>query len=411
MPVIVDCANLQPGMRLAEAIITRGRVMFAGGRELSADDIAILQRRFPKLTVRVGDPVLDDLIDFEDDSRDREVALAVQQRIGEAMAGVHEKFGGRAMLSGLNFAVVHQAVQEVIEFLQENPVSAMLLSHSVDEGAYLSEHAGNVFYASMLMGSLVREYIVRERRRLSVARELPHDHVVDITPLGLGAMFADIGMLPLKHLLDLAEPLTEEQRAAVLRHPIEGANALPDEFSPLARMIVRTHHENYNGTGYPAGLAREKLHIFTRIVRIADAFDAATTPQLYRDAKSPARVIWEMTVGPYRGFYDPYLMKMFARMIQPFPIGAKLKLACGRYGVVARYNHKNPFEPYVILAFDHYGHRLPDSELAGPFRLGERYEWRVVSFGDEDLSYIYSTRPQECSMPDEPGTVFEALYP
>jgi HD-GYP domain-containing protein (c-di-GMP phosphodiesterase class II) len=397
-------------MRLTESVMAGGRVMLAGGRELTPEDIATLKRRFPKLHVRVGDPVLDELVDFQDDSHDREVAYTVQQRVGEALAGVQEKFSPRTSLAAVNFSSVQMAVGEVLQYLKCNSVSALLLSRSVESDCYLAEHAGNVFYASMLLGAIIREYVAAERKRQSLVRDLRDDHVMDMTPLGLGAMFADIGMLPLKHLFALDDPLSDEDREAVIRHPLDGAAMLGEDFSPLGRMIVRTHHENCAGKGYPNAVTRDKLHIFTRIVRIADAFDAATTQHVYREAKSVARVIWEMTVGPYRRFYDPYVMKVFASLVQPFPIGARLRMADGRYGVVIRYNQKQPFEPYVVIAFDGQGHRLPEDQLAGPFRVNERYEWRITKFGDEDLDYLYDSHPSDEDAP-ELNTVFATMYP
>jgi hypothetical protein len=259
-------------MRLTESVMAGGRVMLAGGRELTPEDIATLKRRFPKLHVRVGDPVLDELVDFQDDSHDREVAYTVQQRVGEALAGVQEKFSPRTSLAAVNFSSVQMAVGEVLQYLKCNSVSALLLSRSVESDCYLAEHAGNVFYASMLLGAIIREYVAAERKRQSLVRDLRDDHVMDMTPLGLGAMFADIGMLPLKHLFALDDPLSDEDREAVIRHPLDGAAMLGEDFSPLGRMIVRTHHENCAGKGYPNAVTRDKLHIFTRIVRIADAF-------------------------------------------------------------------------------------------------------------------------------------------
>ena len=212
-------------------------------------------------------------------------------------------------------------------------------------------------------------------------------------------MFCDLGMYPLKHLIYQDGPLTREERQAIRAHPIAGAGMLPEDFSPLARTIVRTHHENYDGTGYPNQLPGSQLHIFARIVRIADAFDAATALHVYRQAKSPARTLWEMLVGLYRRYYDPVLMKVFVQLIQPFPIGARLRLVDGRLAVVVRYNRRNPFLPTVVVAFDEYGEHLPHQDVEGPVELDEQYELRIHSYAGEELGYIYDQ------------TFFQALSP
>ncbi len=328
------------------------------------------------------------------------------------MASVVERYTGRASLVDVGVQAVHACVLEVLEFLKANPVSAALLTRSLDAETYLAQHAGSVFYLSTLLGSVVREYVARERQRQSIAGSLQQNHVLDLVPLGLGAMFADVGMVPLKHLLTENRPLTPEERDAIRQHPIAGANMLASNFSPLAKMVVRTHHENYDGTGYPDGLERRKLHIFSRLVRIADAFDAATASNVFREAKSPVRVLWEMSQGPFRRFYDPALMKVFANLIQPFPIGAKLRMLDGRQAVVVRYNRTNSFEPFVLIAFDAEGKRLPDEQLTGPFQLNENHDLRVAAFGDEDLGYLYQSKAREAPPPpSEWETMLAASFP
>ncbi len=408
MPLFVRCADLQPGMRLAEAIIHGGRTMLPGGKVLTQADVDALARRFPELTSRVTDPILDDMFEFEDDSAERQVATRVQQQIAGAMSEVTERFTSRASLATVNFEAVQNSVAEVTKFLEDHPVSAALLSGCLDSKSYLADHAGNVFYLSMALGAAVREYVSEERQRQSSARALRRPYTMSLTSLGLGAMFIDLGMTPLEHLFHCDRPMTKEERQAVRDHPGVGADLLPESFPSVARMVVRTHHENMDGTGYPQRLHDHQLHIFTRIIRIADAYDAATAQHVYKQAKSPARVIWEMSRGPYRHYYDRQLVKVFARLIQPFPIGAKLRLLDGRYAVVVRYNRRNPFLPTVVIAFDSQGRPLPRKRIEGPIDLDERRDLRVRSFGQEHLGFVYDTAPPEDLVP--PRRAFHTLY-
>jgi hypothetical protein len=271
----------------------------------------------------------------------------------------------------------------------------------------------------MLLGAALRDYVAKERVRTSACTWLDPKISMDLVPLGMGAMLADIGMYPLRNLFEAGRLLSQEDRKAVLEHPTSGAEMLPDDIHPLVRLIVRTHHENFNGTGYPESRAGERIHVFSRIIRIADAYDAATASHAYKEAKSSARALWEMHKGPYNRFYDPVLMKVFVRLIQPFPIGARLRLRDGRYAVVVRYNRGDPFQPTVLVAFDVNGTRLPRERLEGPLTLGEeRPELRIASFGNEQLSFLYSSLP-DSSMEKEDLhlqskreiTLFESAYP
>ena len=93
MPLLVSCDDLQPGMRLAEAFLYRGRTMLPGGKTLSAEDVNILRRKYPEAMLKVGDPVLDSVVQFENDSREIEVAATVTQQITSAMAEVQQRLG------------------------------------------------------------------------------------------------------------------------------------------------------------------------------------------------------------------------------------------------------------------------------------------------------------------------------
>ena len=395
MPILVRTSDLQPGMRLYEALLSQGRMLLPGGHTITQVDVESLGRRFPNTSVRIGDPVLDEFAEFEDDSHAREVAHNVQAKIANSMSEVRAKFANRASLEGVNFGAIQNVVTNVLAYLRENPVSSALLSQTLSTGSYLSDHAGNVFYLSMLLGARVAEYIAQERNRQTKARSLKYEFAFDMTPLAIGAMLIDVGMLPLQHLYKQKERLTQEDHEAVRQHPVEGVRMLPEKLSAISRMIVRTHHENLDGTGYPDRLPGDKIHIFSRIVRIADAFDAATSQQVFKQAKSPARVLWEMSHGPYRRCYDPALLKVFSSLIQPFPIGGKLQLTDGRQAVVVRYNPGKPFFPMVIIAFDHEGRRLPETSLVGPLKLDEERRLRVESFNGEDISDIFDSITSE----------------
>jgi hypothetical protein len=412
MPLLVGCQDLQVGMRLAEAFLYRGRTMLPGGKVLSSDDVDILYRKYPDIVLKIGDPILDSLVAFDDDTRDRDVATTVTQQIQSTMTDVQKKFGQHTDLSGVDFNRIRNTVASVVEFLKSNPVSAALINRSVSGQGYLAEHAGNVFYLCMVLGAAVRDYVVRERQRQTAASNLTASVAMDLLPLGLGAMFLDVAMAPMEHVFAADYELTAEDRKAIFEHPSVGADMLPDSIPAATKMIVRWHHENFDGSGYPHKKPGASLHVFVRIARICDAFDAATSVKFYQKPKSPVRALWEMSAGPYKKYYDPVLMKVFLSIIQPFPIGAKVKLQDGRGAVVVRYNRKMPFAPTVVVAFDENGGRLAKEQLVGPINVGEGNDLRLHSYGSEDLSYLLDTvdeqveRSEGCAFKDLLETAF-----
>lgn len=388
MPVLVNSNELQAGMRLAEAFVHHGRTMVPGGKVLDSSLTESLQRRYPNQMFKVGDPILDSVVDFEDDSRERMAANKAATQISTAMADVHAKFQGRTSLGSVDFVGMQNVVADVMKFLGENASSAALLSRQLDSGSYLADHAGNVFYLSMVLGGAVRDYVVKERRRQTSAGQISASQALDLLPLGLGVMLMDVGMVPLAHLYKQEAPLTEEDRQVLREHPNVGADMIPDSMPATVKMLVRTHHENFSGSGYPTGVPGEKLHVFSRIARICDGFDAATAKQVYHGAKSPTRALWEMTVGPWAKAYDPVLMKVFTTLIQPFPIGAKLEMEDGRWAVVVRYTRGSPFKPHVVVAFDDKGERIPNERLGKVEVIGSHSALRIKSYGGEDLGYL-----------------------
>lgn len=400
-------------MKLAEAIVVDGRVMLRGGLTLRNEDISVLQRRFiAAQQVRVTDPVLDEVVKFEDDGHDRQIASDVHRKVTRSLSRAQERLRGKTALDNTEISAIQATVRDLIEDLRIGKASAAFVPACLEPHSYVGVHASNVFYLSVLLAHRALDYVVAERDRQTKVRNLRPNFAEDLVPLGLGALVMDVALVALLPLVRSERLLTEEEAAALRQHPRAGVRLLPDKMSALARMIVRTHHENCCGTGYPRGVPAEKLHVFTRIVRIADAFDAATARHVYRQAKSPARVLWEMSAGPHRACYDATLMKVFVGLIQPFPIGSRLRLSDGRHATVVQYNRQDVFDPAVVVAFNADGRPLSREQLEGPLHLRGRQDLRLASFEGEDLSFLYGD-PPPAETPNVAGfaTAWEAAYP
>jgi len=392
MPVNLHVDELKPGMRLAQAVFRDGQCLLTAGKALEAWEIDSLRRHQPGAVIRVGDPLLDDWVEFQDDSQDQEVAFTVSRQMGRIMGTVRNKLGNQTALKGPDIADLQKAVASAIQYIQENPVNAAMFARFADWTGYFQEHSANVFYLSLLVGNAIRQYVYRERERTSKAHHLSIRFGMNLNPLAMGCLLHDIGMVPLE--------------------------SLPKDFNAVAKMIVRTHHENCAGTGYPQAIPAESLHIFSRVVRAADAFDAGTSTRVYKEAKSAVRVLWEMSRGPCRDLYDPVIVKILMSLIQPFPIGAKVRLNCGRYAVVVRHNRRQPFHPTVIIAYDDQERKLKKSQLKKPVNLAKNEDIRLIAFGEEDLSYLYESTDNdevwgitEEDEKDLPACVYSLCYP
>jgi putative nucleotidyltransferase with HDIG domain len=127
-----------------------------------------------------------------------------------------------------------------------------------------------------------------------------------------GACLHDIGKVAVPEAL-LRKPaaLTAEERAIVRTHPEVGAAILADiDTWEDVRLIVRHHHEHFNGAGYPDGLRGNQIPLGARIVSIVDAFDVMRTGRPYQPARSPEWILDELRRESGRQF-DPELVATF----------------------------------------------------------------------------------------------------
>jgi len=386
VPIIVPVNQLEKGMTLASNIVNKYSVLLPHGHALSESDISSLRRRFPDKLVQVIDPLLDELVAFDDDSGDQKVSLEVRRNVAVVSSRVSQAVRSNATLTSDNIAGMQKTIEEMMRHMQDNPVTMAIIEQSGDWSSYLQEHSSNVFYLSMVIGNTIRNHIKRERERLSAAKTI--SDAMNLTPMAVAAIIHDIGMVPIEQLYRKEEALTEEEVGLVKAHPTAGAKMLPVDIEPMVRLVVRCHHENQNGSGYPEGMSGDKITIFARIMRVADAYSAAISKTTFKKGKSSVLALYEMLYGQYKRFYDPVVLKVFARIMQPFPIGAKLRLECGRIAVVTKHNLKNPFKPQILIAFDEKGEHLPEGKFEGPFFLDERNDIKIVSFENEDISYI-----------------------
>lgn len=135
--------------------------------------------------------------------------------------------------------------------------------------------------------------------------------------LRIGAYLHDVGNRSLPaDLLDKPGPLTAEEFDIVRNHTIAGDTLIRQlEFPEDIRPMVRSHHEHWDGTGYPDGLDGEAIPLSARIICIADVYDALTSARSYRQAFSneEALRIMETEAGK---IFDPHLFGLFARLLR-----------------------------------------------------------------------------------------------
>jgi HD-GYP domain-containing protein (c-di-GMP phosphodiesterase class II) len=134
--------------------------------------------------------------------------------------------------------------------------------------------------------------------------------------LGTGLFLQDIGNLALPPgLVHKEGPFEADEWALMMQHPLLGLAFLHDDtISPAAKSVVRSHHERWDGSGYPSGLTGNEISLFARIAAVADVFDAVTSQRHHAPAMDPRHAVELIRAGSGSHF-DPVVVEAFLEAI------------------------------------------------------------------------------------------------
>lgn len=198
---------------------------------------------------------------------------------------------------------------------------------------YTYSHSLNVAVISAVMGTALKM------------------NKAEVNELAMGALIHDVGkMFVDRSILNKPGKLTPEEFEQIKKHSELGFKYLCDYFdiSENSKIASLQHHEKFNGTGYPSGISGEDIHRYSRIVCIADVYDALMSDRPYRKAMQPSEVI-EYIMSGYNTMFDPEIVTALTRKIAPYPVGTCLRLSTGEIGIVVRNNESTSLRPVVKL--------------------------------------------------------------
>lgn len=154
----------------------------------------------------------------------------------------------------------------------------------------------------------IENYTRRLARELGLAAE-------EAERMAYSAILHDVGKIQVPdELLRKPAPLSDSEWHIMRQHTIAGERILSRKpFFDLARAIARSHHENWDGSGYPDGLSAAKIPLAARIVRVADVYDALTSIRPYKPAWSPEDAASEIERGQ-ETFFDRDVVNAFMRL-------------------------------------------------------------------------------------------------
>lgn len=234
-------------------------------------------------------------------------------------------------LKHLNIDACIFVANSIVEEIKEHQSILMETMNLNSYDNYTYTHSVNVDILSVIVG---------------VGYGLSDD---ELRKLSQAALLHDIGKtcLPIE-ILNKPGRLTPEEFEEIKKHSRYGYNLLKtnEEISSVTRNAILSHHENEDGSGYPRGLASDKIHKFAKIIHIADVYDALTTKRVYKPAMNPADAL-EYLMANTGNMFDKELVELFMQYIAPYPMGVTVELSNGKKALVLKNNRDMLSRPIV----------------------------------------------------------------
>lgn len=212
----------------------------------------------------------------------------------------------------LLFAVSHNISRALHDFIMKKDRAQLIISSQKalisaveSRDKYTYGHTERVSRYTHLIGKMMKE-------RVSY-----FDY--DISSLEWAAHLHDIGKIGISDSVLLKRgPLDKDEWEQIKQHPLRGIEIVNPILEWLGEDIyagILSHHENFDGSGYPYGKKGKEIHIFARIIRVADSFDAMTVDRPYRKALSLEKAVDELERGA-NTLFDPQIVNLMVELVE-----------------------------------------------------------------------------------------------
>ncbi len=317
----IGILRVEAGAERREWQVFLSLLLSTAPRELTPNKLYELQHKLVQgnvTRISVEPPVESDQ-ELEDQERAKQIAKRTYER---SVAVTKEVVNSVRMGRSASVKKVKRAVQAIVDQVLNNEASLVGLTTIRDYDEYTFTHSVNVCIFSVAIG-----------KRLGLSKLQLYD-------LGLAALFHDVGKsrVPLE-ILNKQGPLDENEWRIMQAHPWLGVLTLfglrgYGEVPYRGLIVAYEHHMKTDLTGYPRSLRPRRLSVFSKIVAVADSFDAATTRRAYQSEPiQPDQVLKEMWANPRRGL-DPVLVKAMINLLGIYPVGTCVVLDTFEVGIV-----------------------------------------------------------------------------
>lgn len=208
-------------------------------------------------------------------------------------------------------------------------INMLYSMHSYSDSTYM--HSMNVGIIASLIGKWLG-WSEEEQRLLHTA-----------------GLFHDVGKLTIpKKILDKPGKLTDEEYAIMKTHTVEGYNLIKDiGLAPAVVNAALMHHERCDGTGYPNGYNKDQIDKYSKIIAIADVYEAMTANRVYRSGMCPFDVIARIEEDGFSHFETEYLLIFLNNIVDSY-LNSKVQLSNGEKAEVIMINRQKGSRPLVL---------------------------------------------------------------
>ena len=243
----------------------------------------------------------------------------------------------------VNIKKAKRIVESMVDHILEEEKLLLGMTAIKDYDEYTYNHSVNVSILSIALG-----------QRLGLSKKM-------LTELGLVALFHDIGKIEIPaEILNKATNFNDDEWKLIKKHPAWGVKALlklkgMDHSSIRSAIVAFEHHMNYDLSGYPKVRSYPELDFYSRLVSLADQYDAMTSSRVYsRIPLAPDKALSIMMERSTTQL-DPLLFKFFINMVGVFPIGTLVMLDTKELGLVYESEVIFADRPRVLIIIDQKG--------------------------------------------------------
>lgn len=233
----------------------------------------------------------------------------------------------------LNIKKTKQIASQVVNSVIRNPNTLVWLTQLKEKGQYVYGHSLRSAILAAVFG-----------RHLGVIED-------KLETLVTGVLLADIGKTKIsRKLLNKADVYTENERKIIESHVELGVELLASDSSINHDIltIAETHHERFDGSGYPYGLVGDEIPALGQIAAIVDTFDAMTSKKPYGKVYSSSQAM-EWLFKQKNKSFSAQLVDEFIQAIGLYPAGSLVQLSDGSIGLVLSHNKQKRLKPEILL--------------------------------------------------------------